>query len=87
MSWIVLEPGHKVVAAGGEEVGQVEELLGDSVADIFDGLTISTGVLGKAKYVPSEIVSGIDTDAVHLTISAADVDRLDEYSPPAVDAS
>jgi hypothetical protein len=71
MSWIVLEQGHKVVAADGEEVGKVEELLGDSVADIFDGLTISTRVLGKAKYVPSEVVSGID--------------RLDDYTPPAND--
>lgn len=87
MSWIVLERGHPVAAADGEEVGQVEEILGDSVADIFDGLTVATGMTGKPKYVPSELVASIDTDAVRLTIGKADVERLEQYTPPAADVS
>jgi hypothetical protein len=82
IAWLVLEPGHKVVAADGEEVGKVEEVLGDTVSGIFDGLTISTGVLGKPKYVGSELVDSIDTEAVHLTISAEEAERLEEYTPP-----
>jgi hypothetical protein len=85
ISWIVLEPGHKVVDADGEEVGRVDEILGDTVADIFDGLTVSTGLLGKAKYVPSELVASIDTEAVRLTIGEDEVERLDEYTPPAAE--
>lgn len=82
ISWIVLEPGHKVVTADGEDLGKVEEILGDSVTDIFDGLAVSTGLLGKPTYVPGELVESIDTEAVHLTISKDEADRLDEYTPP-----
>jgi hypothetical protein len=82
IAWLVLEPGHKVVTADDEELGKVEQVLGDQVADIFDGLVASTGLLGKPKYVPAELVGSIDTEAVHLTISKAESDRLDEYTPP-----
>jgi hypothetical protein len=84
-SWLALEAGRKVVAAGGDEAGKVEDVLGDTVADIFDGLTVSTRLLGKPKYVPAELVASIDTDAVHLTIGKDDVERLDEYTPPAAE--
>ena len=82
ISWLVLEPDHTVVTAEGEELGKVEEVLGDTVADIFDGLAVSTGLLGKPKYVPAELVASIDTEAVRLTISKADADQLEEYTPP-----
>lgn len=82
IAWLVLEPGHKVVDADGNDLGRVDEVLGDTVTDIFDGLAVSTGLLGKPKYVPSEIVESIDTEAVHLTVSKDEVDRLDEYTPP-----
>jgi hypothetical protein len=81
-SWLVLEQGHKVVTADGEELGRVDQVLGDEVADIFDGLAVTAGLLGKPKYVPAELVASIDTEAVHLTISKADADRLDDYTPP-----
>jgi hypothetical protein len=82
ISWLVLEPGHKVVTSDGEELGRVEEILGDTVADIFDGLTVATGLLGKPRYVAAELVGSIDTEAVRLTISKSEADRLEEYTPP-----
>jgi hypothetical protein len=83
ISWLVLEPGHKVVDANGEEVGQVEEVLGDTVADIFDGLAVSSGVFGKPRYVPAELVGTIDTEALHLTIASEALEQLEEHDPPA----
>jgi hypothetical protein len=81
-SWLVLEPGHKTVTTDGEELGTVKEVLGDTVADIFDGLLVATGALGLGeKYVPAELVDTIDTEAVRLTISAAEADRLDKAPP------
>jgi hypothetical protein len=83
ISWLVLEPGHKTLTADGEELGTVKEVLGDTVADIFDGVLVTTGVLGSDEtYVPAELVESIDTDAVHLTISAAESGRLEELTPP-----
>jgi hypothetical protein len=85
-SWLMIEPGYPVAAPDGEEIGKVDEVLGDNTADIFDGLTIATGIIGKPKYVPSELVASIDTDAVRLTIDKDDVERLEEYTPPDADA-
>ena len=86
ISWLVLEPGHKTLTTDGEELGTVKEVLGDAVADIFDGLLVTTGALGiDEKYVPAELVDTIDSEAVHLTISAAESDRLGELTPPGDD--
>ena len=86
-SWLLLEPGHPVVTKDGEELGRVEEVLGDTVAGIFDGLLVQLGVLGDTKYVTAEIVESIDTERVHLSITAAETDRLDAIKPPgSVDA-
>ena len=85
-SWLMLEPGYTVSAPDGEEIGKVDRVLGDNTADIFDGLAVLTGVVGKPKYVPSELVASIDTDAVRLTIGKDELGSLDEYTPPEVDA-
>ena len=76
---ISIERGWKVVAADGSEVGQIEETLADEDADIFDGLSISTQLLGKPRYVPSEQVAGIVEGTVHLALSAEQVAALGEY--------
>ena len=55
VAWVMIETGWKVVASDGSEVGEVDEVSGDSGADIFDGLAIATSMLGKPRYVPSEM--------------------------------
>ncbi len=83
ISWLVLEPGHAVVTADGEKLGTVKEVLGDTEADIFDGLRVSTGALGTGEtYVPAELLESIDTDAVHLRIPSTEADHLDRFAPP-----
>jgi hypothetical protein len=81
-SWLTIERGWTVVAADGSEVGKVEEIVGDSTADIFDGLTVKTGTFAAARYVPAEQVSEITPGRVELTLSPAEVERLGEYEPP-----
>jgi hypothetical protein len=79
VSWFLIEPGWKVVDAAGEEVGSVDEVVGDSNDDIFNGLSVSTSLLGRPRYVPSEQVGSITEGQVQLTISKDQVDRLGEY--------
>lgn len=79
VSWFLIEPGWKVVDAAGEEVGSVDEVVGDSSDDIFNGLSVSTSLLGRPRYVPSEQVGSITEGQVQLTISKDQVDRLGEY--------
>ena len=81
-SWLVIEKGWKVHAADGSEVGTVAETLGDENRDIFDGLAVSTGLLSKPVYVPSEQVGEIVEGAVRLALDAEAVQRLEPYEPP-----
>ncbi|HZT16457.1 MAG TPA: DUF2171 domain-containing protein [Gaiellaceae bacterium] len=82
-SWLSIEPGWRVDAADGTEVGRVEEVTGDSNADIFDGLAISFSLLGKQHYVPSEQVGEITQGAVRLKLDRAAIQRLPEFDEPA----
>ncbi|HWJ33252.1 MAG TPA: DUF2171 domain-containing protein [Gaiellaceae bacterium] len=86
VSWFLIEPGWKVYDAAGEEVGSVDEVVGDSSDDIFNGLSISTSLLGRPRYVPSEQVARIAEDRVELTISKAELERLGEYEEPPTSA-
>ena len=82
VSWLMIEKGWKVVDAEGEDVGRVEEVIGDTSNDIFNGLAVSTGLLGKPRYVPAEKVGEITDGRVHLELAAEDVERLEEHEPP-----
>lgn len=59
-------------------------MLGDPNADIFDGLAVATGLVGKPAYVPAERVSEIREGRVQLELTADEVGRLDPYEPDAI---
>ena len=86
VSWFIIEPGWKVVDAQGQEVGSVDEVAGDSSNDIFNGLSISTSLLGKPRYVPSEQVGTITEGRVHLTLTKDEIEHLGEFEEPATSA-
>jgi hypothetical protein len=82
VSWYLIEQGWEVAGSGGEELGKIEETVGDSARDIFDGLTVGTGLLSKPRYVPAELVGEIVEGRVTLTIDKERFERLDEYREP-----
>ena len=79
VSWMVVEPGWKVVAADGETVGRVDEVVGDPNADIFTGLKVLKGLLAKPKYVPSEQVGAITEGCVELKLTHDEAGRLTDW--------
>jgi sporulation protein YlmC with PRC-barrel domain len=79
VSWFVIEPGWTVVDADGGEVGRVEEVVGDSNADIFNGLAVSTGLLGGTRYVPAESVKRITDGCIELDLGQREVKQLEKY--------
>lgn len=79
VSWFLISPGWKVAASDGSDLGTVEEVVGDSERDIFDGLAVATGILGKPRYVPAEQVGRIEEGTVHLALGADEAARLVEY--------
>ena len=82
VAWINIEPSWKVFDAQGEESGQVHELAGDENADIFDGLVIKHGTLGKDKYVPAEQVTQILPGEVHLSLTREQIEAIENYAEP-----
>lgn len=84
VAWNVIERGWKVLDVAGDEIGYVDEITGDENVDIFDGITISHGVLSKPHYVPSEKVAQILDGEVHLSLSRDEVEQLATYQEPPV---
>lgn len=82
VSWFLIEPGWKVLDAGGDEIGSVDEIIGDSGDDIFNGLSVSTRLLGRPRYVPSEQVGTITEGEIRLTIGKEQIEHLGEYEEP-----
>lgn len=82
VSWLVIERGWMIVAADGTEVGKVEEVVGDLQEDIFNGLAISTSLLGAPKYVPAERVVEIAEGRIELDLSAEAAHELPDYKRP-----
>jgi hypothetical protein len=84
VSWAVIEPGWVVVGAGGEELGKVHEVLGDTGVDIFNGLAVSPGLLRHSRYVPAEVVRRIEEGRVEIDLDRRSFDRLPEQgkTPP-----
>jgi hypothetical protein len=82
VSWFVIEPGWKVVDGTGEDVGTVDEVVGDSSNDIFNGLAISTSLLGKPKYVPAEQIAAITEGRIELAMSKEELGSLGEFKEP-----
>ena len=83
MSYLTLEPGTRVVARDGTEVGTVAHVLADADADIFDGLVIGTG--GGCRFADASRVDGLYERGAVLALDAAACDRLPEPSAnPAV---
>jgi uncharacterized protein YrrD len=86
VSWMLIEAGWSVVARDGEQLGRVHEVIGDSEADIFNGLAVSPGLLRGSRYVPSELVSGIVEGQVELDVDEHEFKRLDEHTGTAPSA-
>ena len=63
VSWMVIEQRLAVVDSKGDDVGRIDEVLGEEEADIFNGLNILTGAIGTKTYVPAEAVGEIVEDA------------------------
>lgn len=80
VSWLLIERGWAVVGSDGSEIGKVVDVIGDSGKDIFDGISVSSGLLGKPRHVASERVRSIEEGRVHVDV--ADPSRLDEYEEP-----
>jgi hypothetical protein len=84
VAWIMIERGWKVLASDGDELGRIHEVAGDENVDIFDGVVITTSVLGPKRYVPSEQVGEIYEGEVHVKLTNEQIEGLGAYEEPEV---
>src|SRR3954454_6187085 len=80
VSWLVIERGWRVVRPDGDEIGQVEDVVGDSGMGIFNGLAVRHNALTRVRYVPAERVQAIYEGVVALDVH--DLDEFEEYDEP-----
>lgn len=77
---VALKEGAKVVAADGEHVGNIEELVTDSSTGRVTHVVISQGLLLKErKLVPSNWIDTVDEDEVHLGVRSGTLGSLHPY--------
>ena len=89
-SYLVLEEGAPVYSCDGKKLGEVEHILRDLGADIFDGLVIDTSVLpGGQRFADADQVEEIFERGVLLKVDQAGAEQLPEPSenPAAMDAN
>ena len=77
VSWMTLEPGTTVLAADGEDIGKVTNVVADVQKDIFSGISFRSGVLSEERFAPADIVGTMTQDSVELTIPASQVESLE----------
>ena len=81
-SYMSLEEGTPVLASDGEPLGEVEHVLADPDADIFDGIVIDTSILpGGHRFADSEQVGEIHERGVLLKLDRAAAEALPEPGP------
>ncbi len=87
VSWFLIEKGWKVAGRDGRDLGTVDEVIGDSGDDIFNGLAVSPGFLRSSRYVPAERVVTITDGCVEVDLAPGDFDRLDRHGhvPPSAE--
>lgn len=82
-SWLSIKPGWKVFAADDEEVGEVDETIGDENSDIFDGVSIAFSALAQPRYARADQIASIEQGAVRLKLSREEAKQLQAYLQPA----
>lgn len=87
VSWLLIEKGWRVVDRDGRELGHVDDVVGDTNKDIFNGLSVSPGFLRQTRYVPAERVAEITERCVVLDVDSRSFQRLDEHGsvPPSLE--
>lgn len=83
-SYLTVDAGAPVFSSDGEELGRVEEVVADSATDVFDGLVVATGTLGRdLRFVEGAAVDEIYEGGVVLKLDAASARDL----PPREEAA
>ena len=79
VAWTAISEDTPVFSSDGEEAARVTKVVGDSDADIWDGLAVSVDALGPDRLLPAERVRGIWPDRIEVTLTRAQIEHLPPF--------
>jgi PRC-barrel domain len=79
VSWKTILDETPVFSSDDEEVGTVHEVLGSEQEDIFHGIVVRSGLLGKDVVVSARDVTGLGEKRIDLALSAQQVRDLEPF--------
>ena len=80
-SYLTLAEGVAVFSSDGAKLGEVQHVLADAEADIFDGIVVDASALpGGLRFVDAPDVAEIHERGVVLKLTAAAAEKLPEPS-------
>jgi hypothetical protein len=80
-SYAALKRGVHVFSRDGDKLGEVQYVLADPEADVFDGIVLDTsGLPGGLRFADASQVAEINERGVILSLSSTDAEQLPEPS-------
>ena len=76
VAWLATPDKAPVMGESGEEIGRMEELLGDKEDDIFHGIVLKLARGGHKVEVPANRIPKITTRRVYTDLAADELERL-----------
>ena len=76
VAWLAMPEKAPVVGESGEEIGRMEELLGDREDDIFHGIVLKLARGGHKVEVRADRIPKITTRRVYTDLAADELERL-----------
>lgn len=74
IAYLALERGTPVYDVAGKRVGEVEEVLGDLQADIFEGIRVEAGLLhGRHLVAGADQIASIHERGVALAVNRGEL--------------
>ncbi len=83
ISWRAVTYGTPVLAAGGEAVGTVREILGSDADDVFHGVRVSLNNGSADVTLSSDQVAGLTVGAVQTSLTPDQLIALPSYADEA----
>lgn len=79
---VPLREGSDVISSNGEQAGNIERLIVDSISHRITHLIVSKGVLSKEqRLIPAHWVKSVEENKVYLAVAPQLLDRLPDYLP------
>ena len=76
-SYMLIRPGMNVVGPEGR-AGSVSEVVADSAVDVFRGIVVAHGLMGRRAFVDQSHVVAVVDDTVEIDLTPAEVGALPE---------